>query len=138
MAGEDFEIQDPYRVRFGIRITSYAGYAPGAIHYYGEAWRYDGDTCERQELERTLTEPEAIKLNRHDRGADALPSGFRWKIGSKTGRFDSEESVIDAGRVYFSEKYGSEVAVIELGAHYDLDSPELALNSGVIKMSRET
>lgn len=111
--------------RYGIKISSFAGIAPGAIHSYGEAWRYDGDKTERHDLERIIGEADAKRLNRLDETAWGGP--FRWKPGMKTNRFDSEEAVIQAGIAVLLEKYGDEIVVVELGASYELDSPEIHL-----------
>lgn len=109
-------------VRYGIRITSFRGGAPDAIHFYGEAWRYDGDTVERGDLERELGDASAERLNKHDnRGAPAL--AFRWKSGMKTNRFDSEDDVITAGMSYLVDRYGSLAETVERGDRSGLENP---------------
>ena len=108
--------------RYGIRITSYRGGVPGAIHFYGEAWRYDGDTVEREDLTRELGIGAARRLNRHDWGE--LVAGFRWKPGMKTNRFDSEDDVITAGASYLTDHYGASIE-IERGDPWGLENPVL-------------
>ena len=109
--------------RYGIRITTYTGMALGAIHFYGEAWRYDGGVVERQDLEYELDEPAAKRFNRHDGGV--LVGGFRWLPGMKTNRFDSEEKVIAAGTTYLTDRYGSCVRTVERGDAGGLENPEI-------------
>lgn len=116
-------------IRHGIIVNSYMGISPMAEHYYGTAWRTD-DThwhTERHDLERTLDEPGAKKLNRLDNreGSWTRGSGFRWKPGMQTNRFDTEDAVIAAGITYLTHHYGEEVATIEYGDPVWLDDIEI-------------
>ena len=108
------------RIRYGVRITSWRGRAPGAVHWYGEAWRYDGDTIERGSLERSLDDAGAARFNEIDGTWDHVGS-FRWRAGMTTNRFDTEEEVITVGLRCLAAKYGA-LPEVEVGSPEGLEN----------------
>ena len=110
-------------VRYGIQISSYGESVWNSVHFYGRAWRYDGDTIVSEDLEHELTSAAAQRLNKHD--SDIMIAGFRWRVGSKTNRFESEDDVIAAGMGYLVNLYGPFLKIVERGDPSGLENPVL-------------
>ena len=88
-------------VRYGISILTYMGTVAGAQHYYGWAWRYDGDEIDRTDLHHPLSSDEVKHFNKLDRQMGQAPY---WQPGYKCNRFLMEEDVVKAGVAKIRER----------------------------------
>ena len=86
-----------------LEITSWYGISIGAEHYYGKL--SGSDTV--VELERTLTSRQAKELNKKD-------SMKYLKEGSKTGRFDTKEEIIEVA-LFEYKKHFPDAKILILG-----------------------
>jgi hypothetical protein len=74
-----------------LNITSFAGYAPGAVHFYGTLKRFE--PFRELRLEKPLTKRHADEANKKDGVNPGSPSA--WEEGQLCERFPSEQSVCD-------------------------------------------
>lgn len=75
-----------------LSITTWVGYSLGASHYYGDMlpmWMLRGSV----NLSRKLSAKAAQHMNKTDE-VHRRNTGFRWRPGMETQRFDSEDGVI--------------------------------------------
>lgn len=78
-----------------LTITSWAGLALGARHYYGRLRPLEGD--EREDVTYTMTKEDAFEFNRIEK----VPECIGYEEGEKNARFSSEAAVIFAARKQF-------------------------------------
>ena len=110
--------------RYGIQVTTWVGsVAFGATHYYGKAWRYEGDKrLEEFDIEYPLTQREATEINKADWRSGRFEEGRNmYRKGYIYNGFSSEELVLKHG-VRFIHEYWNHTGPIELGEHYNSDS----------------
>ena len=105
--------------RYGIRTFSFIEISYNATHYYGKAWRLDGNVVEEHQIERILTAAEAVVLTEKENGI--IGDKWSWREGMNTGRFDSIQDVIRYGINYIRDKWGHE-GVLYYGEPHDVDA----------------
>jgi len=94
-----------------LKITSFVGISPGAVHIYGELFR-DGN-FDGVDLTRTLTVAAARKLNKwYRQQSGGAGSGFTYRAGGTTTGFENEEEVVAlAITTYKDHLPGAEVLI---------------------------
>ena len=95
--------------RYGIRVTTYRTVAVQAVHYYGEAWRQDGNELTNFEIERTLDRTSAAELTRSDNRYGGIQ--YRYHAGETAKRFESRETLLHAGVTAIREPWKHDGAV---------------------------
>lgn len=77
-----------------LTITTYKGWTPGAVHYYGTLRGDDASGDTAVELTRAVTQADM----------DDPMLGFDgYQVGDDTTRFDSREHLLDVARATFQE-----------------------------------
>lgn len=84
-----------------LKISSFAGYAIGAKHYYGTLLFNNKD----YELSRKLTEYERKKLNLND-------GHFSYRKGSSTYRFNNKKEIIKVAKELWKKKFPKAMCLV--------------------------
>lgn len=89
-----------------LEITTWAGFVPGAMHYYGALHREDV----HKDVKRQITAAEAEAWNARDYGAGYCE-------GDRTTRWDSKEELIAEAIRTWKERIGGDV-LLQTGEGY--------------------
>lgn len=121
-------------IRYGISHSSFSGVVGYAIHFFGEAWRYDESMSsgswvfprdskkydqmyQKFRLEKTINAKEAIDFNKRDSAISGFDS---YRAGDVVSRFEDLKELKDVGIQLLIDKYGKDID-IEWGEPYDCD-----------------
>ncbi len=110
-----------------LEITSWAGRVVDAVHFYG---RLRVPDQEEITVERTLTVAEAADLNRDERRRGEVSGSY--SPGSVTGRFKTEEQVIECAIAYLKANH-PEIEWLLNGCSYVLDPQPVVMGPEPLK-----
>ena len=117
------------RIRYGVRLTSFAVVDASAFHWYATVWRYDeglagrsieaGVAIDERPTNYRLTARQAARLNRNDR---TDPKWFQYRPGMNTDRFEAREDAIKRAVEVAQEVWGYS-GPLEVGSAVYDDNP---------------